>query len=287
MSGWIKLHRSSLEHWLYTENRPLTKREAWETILLKVNYTESKTLIKGQLYNCEAGQSLLSLNSWAKEFLWSVQQVRTFFKMLEKDNMITLEGMQYTTRLTVCKWNTYQELQHTANTPLTDGQHTANTPITTIKEREEIKKEKNYKKLLLSEIKISDYPELNENYFNIALSFQEIIKNNIIQFGGSVKNIENSKGNCIDEIRLLIETDKFTIEDCQKVFVFLRDEIPKNQFSWKKNILSIKKLREKFNKLLIESKNGTYKQTYSTTKQGTTDQELAEIFIKHFGSTEN
>ena len=84
MAGWIKIYRSSLDHWLYTEYRPLTRREAWETILFTVNFEPSKVLIKGQLYECDRGQSLLSLSSWAEKFVWSIKQVRTFFDLLQK-----------------------------------------------------------------------------------------------------------------------------------------------------------------------------------------------------------
>ena len=71
-----------------------------------------------------------------------VQQVRTFFKLLQLDEMIELEGLQYTTRLTVCNYGRYQDSQQTANTPLTDRQQTANTPLTTIKERRRKKRKK-------------------------------------------------------------------------------------------------------------------------------------------------
>lgn len=149
MEGWIKLHRKILDHWLYTEHRPLTRREAWETILMTVNYEPNKMLIKGKVYECDSGQSLLSLDSWSKKFNWSIQQVRTFFKLLEIDGMITTEGLQYTTRLTVCNWELYQQEatdeKHTANRPLTDRQQTANRPLTTIKEREEYKEIKEIK----------------------------------------------------------------------------------------------------------------------------------------------
>lgn len=144
--GWIKLYRSCLDHWLYTEHRPLTRREAWETILLTVNYEQSKTLIKGKVYDCMPGQSLLSLDSWSKKFGWSIQKVRTFFLLLENDGMINTEGLQYTTRLTVCNWESYQgvatDQQQTDNRPTTDGQQTANRPITTIKEGKEVKEYK-------------------------------------------------------------------------------------------------------------------------------------------------
>lgn len=145
MEGWIKLHRSVLKHWLYTEYRPLTRREAWETILFTVNYEPSKMIIKGQLYDCNRGQSLLSLNSWAEKFVWSIKQVRTFFDLLEKDEMIKVEGLQYTTRLTVCNYDIYQDNGHTKGTPRAHQRHTKGTPRATIKEGEEIKENKELK----------------------------------------------------------------------------------------------------------------------------------------------
>jgi len=142
MNGWIKLHRSCLDHWLYTEYRPLTRREAWETILFTVNFEPSKTLIKGQLYNCDRGQSLLSIQSWAEKFVWSVKQVRTFFGLLEKDEMIVIEGLQYTTRLTVCNYDYYQDLGQTEGRRRADGGQTEGRRRATIKEEKETKEGK-------------------------------------------------------------------------------------------------------------------------------------------------
>lgn len=108
MSGWIKTHRSIKEHWLYEPNRPRTYREAWEDILLNVNWEKKKVLINGKLIICDKGQSLNSINTWASIFNWSYAKVRHFFRLLENDEMITTQGMQYTTMLTVCNWDIYQ-----------------------------------------------------------------------------------------------------------------------------------------------------------------------------------
>jgi len=158
MIGWIKVYRKIQDHWLYENKRPKTKLEAWIHILLTVNFKESKMLTRGVIYDCKRGQSLFSLQTWAKEFNWSMQSVRTFFNQLEKDEMIHTEGLQYTTRLTVCNYESYQDEstdeQQTNNTPLTDGQQTANKPLTTIEER---KKEKNKKSILFSECELFDF----------------------------------------------------------------------------------------------------------------------------------
>lgn len=136
-NGWIKLHRSIKSHWINEVNRPRTYREAWEDILLSVNWEPKKVLVKGELIDCEPGQSLNSLQTWAKQFNWTIAKVRHFFKLLEKDEMVSLEGLQYTTRLTVCKWELYQaeatDEKHTE-------QQTQRTPKTSTKEDKEIKK---------------------------------------------------------------------------------------------------------------------------------------------------
>ncbi len=113
--GWIKIYRKSLDHWLYNEYRPLTKREAWENMLIWANYADSSCLIKGQLVECKRGQLIYSIETYANKFVWSVGQVRSFFELLRKDKMITIEGMKYTTRLTICNYDEYQDTQRTDN----------------------------------------------------------------------------------------------------------------------------------------------------------------------------
>lgn len=136
MSGWIKLHRSIRSHWINEVNRPRTYREAWEDILLSVNWEPKKVLVRGDLIDCQPGQSLNSLQTWAKEFNWTIAKVRHFFKLLEKDGIVTLEGLQYTTRLTICKWEDYQA-------EATDEKHakqqTERKPKTSTKEDKEYK----------------------------------------------------------------------------------------------------------------------------------------------------
>lgn len=130
MSGWISLHRQIKHHWVFKNDQYF---KAWITIILEVNHHESKVLIDTDLIECKRGQSLNSLQTWCNIFgkNWSIQKVRTFFKLLENDSMIQLEGLRKTTRLTVCKYDSYQDNQHTTNRQLTDKQQTTNTQLTT------------------------------------------------------------------------------------------------------------------------------------------------------------
>jgi hypothetical protein len=149
MDGWIKIYRSITKHWIWDDSMYL---KAWLTILITVNYEYKKVLVHGQIIDCNRGQSLLSLSSWAKAFgrKWSVQRVRTFFSMLEKDGMIVTEGMQKTTRLTVCNYDSYQDQQQANNKQLTSKQQATNKQLTTTKERKERKERKEGKEYNIS-----------------------------------------------------------------------------------------------------------------------------------------
>jgi hypothetical protein len=142
MSGWIKLHRSIQEHWLYTEKRKFSRYEAWNDILLTVNYSDAQSIIKGRVYNIKRGQSILSLDSWAKRWNWDKNAVRRFLNLLQKENMIALISDNITTQLTVCKYENYQD-ERNANETQTKRKRNANDIQTTpIKEEEENKEEK-------------------------------------------------------------------------------------------------------------------------------------------------
>ncbi len=132
--GWITLHRSIKDHWLYTNSDYFS---AWIKMLLSVNFKDGKPqLIKGVLVDCNRGQSTYSLDTWADVFGdgWTKQRVRTFFKLLEKDEIINTENIRVSTRLTVCKYDSYQSTQHADdtqdNTHLTREQHAPNTHLT-------------------------------------------------------------------------------------------------------------------------------------------------------------
>lgn len=142
MSGWIKLHRSMTDHWLYKEKRVFSKFEAWNDILLTVNYAECKTVIKGKLYHIERGQSILSFESWGKRWNWDKSKVRRFLNLLQSDNMIELKTDTITTQLTVCNYATYQDERNADETQVKRKRNTNETQTKLIKEEKERKEEK-------------------------------------------------------------------------------------------------------------------------------------------------
>lgn len=128
----------------------------------------------------------------------------------------------------------------------------------------ELEKEEN--NTLLSKIKISDVPELELEYFQIAKAFQDLFIKNLKEKNAPFKNQENAKfKNYVDPIRLMMKNDGITKEQITTVFNFLDSSRCENgNFSWKTNILSTSKLREKFTQLLLKSKTESNKTTVTT-----------------------
>ena len=143
MCGWIKIHRSITNHWLYSEKRVYSKLEAWYDILLNVNYIDNKVMIKGKLYEVKRGESILSYESWGKRWNWDKSKVRRFFNLLQNDSMIELKCDNTTTHLTVCKYDSYQGER---NADETQTKRKRNTDETNIRKKEE-KKEINIPEL--------------------------------------------------------------------------------------------------------------------------------------------
>lgn len=146
MSGWIKLHRDIKNHWIYTEKRKFSKFEAWTDILLSVNHTQAKTIIKGKLIIIERGESILSLDSWANKWGWNKSSVNRFFELLKTDGMILIKNETVTTRLTVCNYASYQDEQNNSETQTKRRRNASETQTKPIKEEQEEEEEQEQEK---------------------------------------------------------------------------------------------------------------------------------------------
>jgi len=114
--GYIKIFRSLKKHWIWQDEKKL---KWWLDILLTVNYTDKKVLIRGILVDCKRGQSVQSLDTWAQSWRTTKKTVQTFFKLLASDGMLVTESLQFTTRITVCNFDSYNGLVNGQETTTT------------------------------------------------------------------------------------------------------------------------------------------------------------------------
>jgi len=127
MSGWIKLDREITSHWIFKDE---WKFRNWIDLLTLVNHSEQKVNIKGTVLTCKRGETLCSLDTLARRWNCDKSKVRRFLKLLESDSMIVLKSEQITTRLTICKYDTYQGERNEDETQVKHKRNASETQMT-------------------------------------------------------------------------------------------------------------------------------------------------------------
>lgn len=263
--GWIKIHRQFLEHWLCDEYRPLTKREAWENMLFFTNYTDKKVLIKGQTIECKRGQIIYSLETWSLKFNWTIGQVRQFFKLLENDNMIKVEGLKYTTRLTICNYDKYQIEQQSGNILPTFCQHSPDILPTTTKEGKEGKQGK----------KERSKPKKSADFIDNVI-------NEFIKEHGNYEIINAGKERTAAAKLLSIYKKKFPDANSEETINSLRvyfNACINISDPWLHDNMSLPLIISKFNEINNYLKNGKHKKD-----NGASLEEIAGHFASKYGT---
>lgn len=131
------LHRKIRDHWIWKSDH---RFKWWIDVLLSVNHCDNKVLIKGTLIECKRGQSVMSLDTWAKRWNVTKKTVKDFFELLQKDSMLVYEGMQNTTRITVCNYDSYQGM---VNDTETQSKRQVNATETLTAPKQELKEGNN------------------------------------------------------------------------------------------------------------------------------------------------
>jgi hypothetical protein len=257
MAGWIKLHRSLNDHWIYNEKRKFSKLEAWIDILMTVNYEDKKVLVKGKLYDVKRGQSILSLDTWSKRWSWDKSSARRFFNLLQKDSMIDVISDNITTHLTVCKYDSYQGIENANETQTKHKRNSNEIQTTPTKESKEYKEEKenknnseipNFETVL---IYISNFLQENNKQMNDRLKmslkakYDSWLENDWKDgHGNKITNWKTKFKNSLDFMSAykdLFEMNK-TFKSSEQIK--LEDQIKKNIQSISKGMYEISALKE-------------------------------------------
>lgn len=188
--GWISIHREIQEHWIWKEKREFSKLEAWIDILLTVNHSDQKVMIKNTLFNVKRGESVKCLDTWGKRWNWNKSKVRRFLKLLQKDNMIELKNEQKTTHLTVCNYNSYQSLRNENETQMKRKRNANETQMTPNNNDNNINKENKENNVdVEKENTFHDINILKNHYLTKTEILKAVIKNK----ENKVKDIEDLK----------------------------------------------------------------------------------------------
>ena len=105
--GWIKLHRSIREHWIW-QDRPFSRGQAWVDMLLMANHKDNKVLVDGMPRLIRRGQFLTSLEKLGDNWGWDRRKVKRFLVALSNDGMLSYEMSRHGTVVTLINYDNFQ-----------------------------------------------------------------------------------------------------------------------------------------------------------------------------------
>lgn len=117
--GYIKLHRRLLSWRWYGD--PVVR-----SVFIHLLLTASFTAQEWESVNLSAGDTVTSVKSLSETLGFSLQQIRTALKKLERTGEITLRPTNRFTVITLNNWEKYQTVRDSSTDESADGQQTDN-----------------------------------------------------------------------------------------------------------------------------------------------------------------
>ena len=138
--GYFKLHRRFFDHWLWSEQRCLSKAEAWIDLLQIAAYVPTKRIIRDKLLQIAEGELIASLRYLADKWGWNKDKAASFLRLLESEGMIRRESRQGESVIILCRYKDYAMLRDTGtDTHIDKVQTEARQQADKDKERKESK----------------------------------------------------------------------------------------------------------------------------------------------------
>ena len=141
--GWVKTHRSLMDHWLWTE-KPFDKARAWIDLTMTVNHKDAKIMFDGAPLEVKRGETITSIRKLSTRWGWSTTKTNKFLNVLESENMIAQKKDTKKTVLKVLNYDIYQSSdEQEKDTEVTQKRHRSNTEVTQKNTNKNDKKNKN------------------------------------------------------------------------------------------------------------------------------------------------
>ncbi|MFC2084174.1 hypothetical protein ACFLS9_03875 [Bacteroidota bacterium] len=180
MEGWIKIYRKIKDHWIW--DKPLYLK-LWLDFIIRANHNYKVVAIGRQAFSVQRGKFITSYNNLARDNNCSISKIRAIIRLFEKHGMIYRESTNQMTKIIICNYNTYQDIQQS-----NDNQTTTN------------KNEKNYLK-----------EGGNKNPPHTEINYPDKIRNLWIRTFGRLPKLPE-----LEETKNLIE--KYSFKKVEKVF---------------------------------------------------------------------
>lgn len=171
--GWIKVHRSITECFIWTD-KPFDKARAWIDLLLLVCHKDKKILIDGKPFTVSRGSYLISRGKLAERWGWSLKKLDNYLRVLESEEMVTTFSTKKGIVITIVNYDKFQ-VQGTTEDTVED---TTKDTVEDIPEEIAEDTAEDRQKKELKNVK-------NDKNNNISLSVSQIVTewNTLTQYG--------------------------------------------------------------------------------------------------------
>lgn len=105
--GWIKLYRKLQDNPLWT-SEPFTRGQAWVDLIMIANHKPGFFFKRNIRINVARGQVGYSENLLASRWKWSRTKVRSFLKLLELEQQISIQKSKLTQIVKILNYEEYQ-----------------------------------------------------------------------------------------------------------------------------------------------------------------------------------
>lgn len=186
--GWIRVDRSLLDHWIWTE-KPFSKGQAWIDLIGLANYEDGEAVYRGKKIICKRGVVNRSIAFLARRWGWSRNKTRLFLRLLESDNMVSVNwtangtsngtgnrtpkrtgkrtGQE--TAITIVNYSKFQDLPATKRTPQRtpkrDTKSDTNSDINSDNEKTNNNKDKQIKENIASPFEGIDPDDMDDETY--------------------------------------------------------------------------------------------------------------------------
>lgn len=109
MNGHLKIYRSFFSHWIWEDNSPFSRRDAWIDLLQLAAFAPTKRIVRDKLIELDRGELIASLRYLSVRWKWGKDKVSKFLKMLEADGMTRQQNRQGETVLIICNYKDFAD----------------------------------------------------------------------------------------------------------------------------------------------------------------------------------
>lgn len=142
MSGWIKLHRKTLENPIIMQDKEYLA--VWIFLLLNATHAEYDVMFEGKRITLQKGQLITGRKTISKKLDISESKVQRILKSFENEQQIEQQTTSRNRLISILNWEAYQQIEQLNEQQVNNKRTTSEQQVNTNKNNKNIKNERIY-----------------------------------------------------------------------------------------------------------------------------------------------